>query len=156
MWRAASDHSRMPTRIFVVNRNFPGETTVLSLSPAVRIFVSTKPVDMRRSFDGLFELVQSTIRQDPYSGALFLFRSRRGNVIKALWWDLDGWAIFAKRLESGTFRFPDVRFVDGTYEPVEIERADLLMLLEGIDTGSARRHKRYRKSSREAAKAPRS
>ncbi len=76
---------------------------MLSLSPSVRIFVSTKPVDMRRSFDGLFELVQSTIRQDPYAGHLFLFRSRRGNVIKTLWWDIDGWAIFAKRLESGVF-----------------------------------------------------
>jgi transposase len=85
---------------------------VFNLSPSVRIFVSTKPIDMRRSFDGLFELVQSTIQQDPYSGHIFLFRSRRGNVIKSLWWDLDGWAIFAKRLEVGTFRFPDVRFVN--------------------------------------------
>ena len=115
------------------------------MAPSVRIFVSTKPVDMRRSFDGLFELVQSTINQDPYTGHIFLFRSRRGNVIKALWWDLDGWAIFAKRLEVGVFRFPDVRFVDGRYEPVEIERSDLLMLLEGIDADSVKRLKRYRK-----------
>jgi hypothetical protein len=62
-----------------------------------------------------------------------------------LWWDLDGWAIFAKCLEVGVFRFPDVRFVDGRYEPVEIERSDLLMLLEGIDAGSVKRLKRYRK-----------
>lgn len=123
---------------------------MLSLSPSVRIFVSTKPVDMRRSFDGLFALVQSTIKQDPYSGAIFLFKSRRGNVLKALWWDFDGWAIFAKRLEVGTFRFPDVRFVDGNYEPVEIERAELLMLLEGIDTGSVKRLKRYRKANLES------
>lgn len=121
---------------------------MLNLAPSVRIFVSTKPVDMRRSFDGLFELVQSTICQDPYTGHIFLFRSRRGNVIKALWWDLDGWAIFAKRLEVGVFRFPDVRFVDGRYEPVEIERSDLLMLLEGIDTDSVKRLKRYRKPKR--------
>ena len=121
---------------------------MLNLAPSVRIFVSTKPVDMRRSFDGLFELVQSTISQDPYSGHIFLFRSRRGNVIKALWWDLDGWAIFAKRLESGTFRFPDVRFVDGRYEPVEIERAELIMLLEGIDSTSVRKFKRYTRKSR--------
>jgi hypothetical protein len=67
--------------------------------------------------------------------------------LKALWWDFDGWAIFAKRLEVGTFRFPDVRFVDGNYEPVEIERAELLMLLEGIDTGSVKRLKRYRKTN---------
>lgn len=118
---------------------------MLNLAPSVRIFVSTKPVDMRRSFDGLFELVQNTINQDPYTGHIFLFRSRRGNVIKALWWDLDGWAIFAKRLEVGVFRFPDVRFVDGRYEPVEIERSDLLILLEGIDADSVKRLKRYRK-----------
>ena len=87
----------------------------------------------------------------PYSGALFLFRSVRGNFIKILWWDTDGWAIFAKRLEVGTFRFPEVRFVDGKYEPVEIERAHLLMLLEGIDTESVKRLKRYRRDCRDHA-----
>lgn len=125
---------------------------MFNLSPSVRIFVCTKPVDMRRSFDGLFELVQDMIRQDPYSGSLFLFRSQRGNFIKILWWDLDGFAIFAKRLEVGTFRFPEVRFVDGQYEPIEIERGDLLMLLEGIDTDSVKRLKRYRRESRDQSK----
>jgi transposase len=124
---------------------------MFNLSCSVRIFVCTKPVDMRYSFDGLFGLVQSMIRQDAYSGALFLFRSGRGNFIKILWWDLDGWAIFAKRLEVGTFRFPDVRFVDGKYEPIEIERAQLLMLLEGIDTESVKRLKRYTRASRDQA-----
>lgn len=100
---------------------------------------------MRLSFDGLFGMVQAHIQQDPYSGALFLFRSRRGNFVKILWWDLDGWAIFAKRLEEGTFKFPDVEFVDGQYRPVEIERSGLMMLLEGIDTGSIKRFKRYRR-----------
>lgn len=119
-----------------------------NLSTSVRIFVCTKPVDMRRSFDGLFALVQSMLQEDPFSGSLFLFRSRRGDFLKILWWDLDGWAIFAKRLEIGTFRFPEVRFVDGKYEPVEIERSELLMLLEGIDTGSVKRLKRYRRESR--------
>jgi transposase len=122
---------------------------VFNLSPSVRIFVCTKPVDLRRSFDGLFSLVESMIRQDPYSGSLFLFRGRRGDFIKILWWDLDGWAIFAKRLEIGTFRFPDVRFVDGEYEPVEMERGDLLLLLEGIDLGSTERLKRYRHQNRD-------
>lgn len=92
---------------------------MFNLSPAVRIFVCTKPVDMRRSFDRLFGLVQNVVRQDPFSGSLFLFRSRRGDFIKILWWDMDGWAIFAKRLEVGTFRFPDVQFVDGTYQPID-------------------------------------
>jgi transposase len=100
---------------------------------------------MRLSFDGLFGLVQSQIKQDAFSGALFLFRSRRGNFIKLLWWDLDGFAIFAKRLEVGTFQFPEVRFVDGAYQPVEIERGDLMMLLEGIEIDSAKRQKRYRR-----------
>lgn len=118
---------------------------MFNLSPSVRIFVCTKPVDMRLSFDGLFGMVQTQINQDPYSGALFLFRSRRANFVKLLWWDLDGWAIFAKRLEEGTFRFPDVEFVDGQYRPVEIERSELMMLLEGIDTGSIKRLKRYRR-----------
>ena len=118
---------------------------MFNLSPSVRIFVCTKPVDMRRSFDGLFALVQPMLNQDPYSGHLFLFRSARGNFIKVLWWDLDGWAIFAKRLETGTFRFPDVEFVDGKYKPIQIERGDLLLLLEGIDTGSVKRLKRYRR-----------
>jgi transposase len=122
---------------------------VFNLSPSVRIFVCTKPVDMRRSFNGLFSLVQSMIGEDPFSGHLFLFRSRRGDFIKALWWDLDGFAIFAKRLEIGTFQFPDVRFVNGEYEPIEIERAQLMMLLEGIDSGAVKRLKRYRHQSRD-------
>jgi transposase len=118
---------------------------VFNLSPSVRIFICAKPIDMRRSFDGLFELVQSMIHQDAYSGHLFLFKSRRGNFVKALWWDVDGWAIFAKRLEVGTFHFPGVRFVDGKYETVEIDRSELLMLLEGIDTDTVKRLKRYRR-----------
>lgn len=126
-----------------------GESIMFNLSSSVRIFVCTKPVDMRLSFDGLFALVQSQIRQDPFSGALFLFRSRRGNFIKMLWWDLDGFAIFAKRLEEGVFRFPDVRFVNGQYQPCEIERAQLMMLLEGIDSDSAKRFKRYRRDGRD-------
>ena len=126
---------------------------MFNLPPSVRIHVCTKPADMRRSFDGLVALVNSHFCEDPYAGNLFLFRSRRGNSIKILWFDLDGFAIFAKRLEVGTFSFPDVRFIDGKYEPVEIERADLMMLLEGIDTGSVRRLKRYRQKSRNQPKA---
>ncbi len=118
---------------------------MFNLSPSTRIFVCTKPIDMRRSFDGLFGLVQSLIHEDPFSGHLFLFRSRRGDFIKILWWDLDGWAIFAKRLEVGTFRFPDVYFVDGKYQPIEMVRSELLLLLEGIDTNSIKRLKRYRR-----------
>jgi len=122
---------------------------LFNLSSTIRIFVCTKPADMRRSFTGLFALVQNVIHQDPFAGHLFLFRSRQGDFIKIFWWDQDGFAIFAKRLEVGKFRFPDVRFVNGEYEPVEIERADLMMLLEGIDTESVKRSKRYRRESRD-------
>jgi transposase len=127
---------------------------MFNLSPSVRIFVCTKPVDMRKSFNGLFGLVQTLIHEDPYSGSLFLFRGRRGDFIKALWWDLDGFAIFAKRLEVGTFQFPEVKFVDGQYQPIEIERADLLMLLEGIETDSVKRLKRYRRNGRDQVVTP--
>lgn len=127
---------------------------MFNVAASVRIFVCTKPIDMRRSFDGLFSLVQTMMHEDPFSGALFLFRSRRGDFIKVLWWDLDGWAIFAKRLEIGTFRFPEVRFVNGEYLPIEIERAELLMLLEGIDTESVKRLQRYRRKGRDQTVKP--
>ena len=122
---------------------------MFNLSPTVRIFVCTKPTDMRRSFNGLLALVQNLINEDPFAGHLFLFRSRQGDFIKIFWFDQDGFAIFAKKLEVGKFRFPDVRFVDGKYEPIEIKRADLMMLLEGIDTSSAKRQKRYVRKDRD-------
>jgi transposase len=120
---------------------------MFNLSLNTRIFVCTKPADMRRSFTGLFALVQNVIHQDPFAGHLFLFRSNQGNFIKIFWFDKDGFAIFAKKLEVGKFRFPDVRFVNGEYQPIEIERADLMMLLEGIDTQSVKRLKRYKRGS---------
>ncbi len=117
---------------------------MFNFSSSVKIFVCTKPVDMRRSFNGLYALTQSIMQGDPFSGHLFLFRSRRGDFLKVFWWDTDGFAIFSKRLEVGTFQFPDVRFVDGSYEPVEIERSEFFLMLEGIDTDTVKRHKRYR------------
>jgi transposase len=80
-----------------------------------------------------------------------LFRSRRGNYLKVLWWEGDGFAIFAKKLEKGTFQFPTIRFVDGICQPIEIERRELLLLLEGIDTGSVKMLKRYRRELPKAA-----
>lgn len=117
---------------------------MFQLSTTTRIMVCTRPADMRKSFNGLLGLITSHFQADPYSGTLFLFKSKRGDTIKMIWWDLDGFAIFAKRLAVGTFRFPDVKFIDGKYEPVEIQRSDLLLLLEGIDTDSVRRLKRFK------------
>ncbi len=118
---------------------------MFNLSSSTKIFVCTKPVDMRRSFNGLYALTQSIMKQDPFSGHFFLFKSRRGDFLKVFWWDRDGFAIFSKRLEVGSFQFPEVRFVDGSYEPVEIERAQFLLMLEGIDTSNIKRHKRYQR-----------
>jgi len=123
---------------------------MFNLSPSTRIFVCARPIDMRKSFDGLFAMVRAQFQEDPFSGSFFLFRSKRGNFIKILWWDIDGFAIFAKRLEVGTFRFPPVRFVNGEYQPIEIERSDLMLLLEGIDTDSVKRLKRYRREKQPA------
>lgn len=118
---------------------------MFSLQPTVRIFVYARPADMRCSFNGLYALVRNQLSQDPFSGHLFLFRSRRGNYLKVLWWEGDGFAMFAKKLEKGTFQFPVIRFVDGVCQPIEIERRELLLLLEGIDTGSVKMLKRYRR-----------
>lgn len=123
---------------------------MFNVSSSTRIFVCAKPIDMRKSFDGLFAMVRAQLQQDPFTGSLFLFRSKRGNFIKILWWDIDGFAIFAKRLEIGTFHFPPVRFLNGEYQPIEIERADLMLLLEGIDTDSVKRLKRYRRDRQSA------
>jgi len=79
---------------------------VLSFSSTTRVFLATAPTDMRKGFDSLFALVENVIREDPFSGHLFVFRNRKRDRLKVLWWDRDGLAIFYKRLESGSYQFP--------------------------------------------------
>jgi transposase len=111
----------------------------------VRIWLATNPADMRCGFDRLAELARSVTGQDPLSGQLFLFRSRGGDKLKALYWDEDGLALWYKRLEEGTFKLPRVE-ADAT--SVELRASELAMLLDGIDLRSVKRVKRYaRKSS---------
>ena len=86
------------------------------------------PADRRNGFDGLSGLIQSQLAEDPFSGQLFVFRGRRGDRIKILWWSGDGLCLFAKRLESGRFVWPQA--TSGT---VHLTSAQLSMLLEGID-----------------------
>jgi transposase len=96
---------------------------------------------MRKSFDSLAALVQDWLGHDPLSGHLFVFRSRRGDRVKLLWWDRDGLALFYKRLERGTFRFPAA--VDPQARSIEVSAEDLSLVLWGIDPASVRRQRRY-------------
>lgn len=115
---------------------------MLSLPLPVRIFLCTTHADLRKSFDGLAQMVRDFLRADPLSGHLFVFRNKRGDRIKLLYWDTDGLAIWYKRLEQGSFRFPAVT-ADG--QGVEIRAADLTMLLDGVDLESVKRQRRYRR-----------
>lgn len=79
---------------------------MISLPPTVKIFLAVEPADMRKGFDGLKALVEAQLGCDPLSGHLFVFRSRRGDRLKILYWDRDGLAVWAKRLEQGRFVWP--------------------------------------------------
>jgi len=107
---------------------------------SMRIWLATQPADMRCGFDRLAELARSVTGQDPLSGHLFLFRSRGGDRLKALYWDKDGMALWYKRLEEGTFKLPRV---DGDAKSVELRASELAMMLDGIDLRSVKRVKRY-------------
>jgi transposase len=115
------------------------------LSAAVRVFLCTKPTDMRKSFDGLFGMVREFLGQDPLSGHLFLFLNRRRDRAKILLWERDGLVIWYKRLEVGSFQSLDPKAHTPTSGAagVELSAADLAMILGGIDLTTARRRKRY-------------
>jgi len=123
---------------------------MLSLPLPVRILVCTKHADMRRSFDGLAALVREHFRADPLSGHLFVFRNRRGDRVKLLYWDEDGYAIWYKRLEEGVFAWPDATSRRGIAigeHGLQMRAADLAMLLDGVDLASVQRGKRYQRSA---------
>ena len=113
---------------------------MLNFPPAVRIWLCTMPADMRKSFDGLAELVRQHLQIDPLSGHLFVFRNRRSDRVKLLYWDEDGYVIVYKRLEEGTFRFPAAA---AGQQGVTLRAAELAMLLDGVDWQNAKRSKRY-------------
>ena len=117
---------------------------MLNLPPSVRIFVSRQPTDMRKGFDSLAELVRSHLGGDPLSGHLFVFRSKRGDRLKVLYWDSDGLCLFYKRLEVGSFALPTLGSRAGEHG-LEIRAADLALLLDGIDLDSVRRRQRYQR-----------
>ena len=101
---------------------------MIELRAGTRIWLAAGATDMRRGFHGLSAQVQTVLEQEPYSGHVFVFRGRRGDLIKLLWFDGDGLCLLQKRLERGRFIWPQV--TSGT---VSLSRAQLSMLLEGID-----------------------
>lgn len=112
---------------------------MLTLSPAVRVYVATGATDLRRSIDGLAALVRDALALDPLSGHLFLFRNRRGDRVKILVWDRSGYWVLYKRLERGTFAWPET----AEAAPVELRSSDLLVLLAGVDVTHTRRRRWY-------------
>ena len=119
----------------------------LDHNSSTRIWLATAPADMRCSFDRLAELAASVTGDDPFSGHLFLFRSRGGDRLKILYWDRDGFALWYKRLEEGTFKLPRV---EPAARSVELRASELAMLLDGIDLRSVKRVKRYARVEGEA------
>jgi transposase len=101
---------------------------MISLPAGARIWIAAGVTDLRRGFTGLSAVAQTVLLVDPFAGQVFVFRGRRGDLIKLLWWDGDGLCLFAKRLEKGRFIWPKAE--SGT---VSLTRAQLSMLLEGID-----------------------
>jgi transposase len=115
---------------------------VLSFPPAVRIWLCVPATDLRKSFDSLAELVRQQLDADPLSGHVFVFRNRKSDRIKLMYWDEDGYVIVYKRLEAGTFRFPKL---DANQAGVTLRAAELAMLLDGVDWQNVRRSRRYRR-----------
>ena len=101
---------------------------MIAVPTGARVWLATGRTDMRRGFDGLALQVQETLKRDPHCGHLFVFRGRRGDLVKILWHDGQGLCLFSKRLERGRFLWPSA--ADGT---VSITPAQLAYLLEGID-----------------------
>lgn len=116
---------------------------MLTLPAAVRIFIGSNPIDMRKSIDGLMAIVQEELQEDAYSGHLFVFVSRRADRVKVLAWDKGGFVLFYKRLERGQFKLPHI---DQGTMAIEIDSTQLAMLLDGIEYGRVRRPKKWQPS----------
>ena len=116
---------------------------MLNVPELVRIYVSTQPTDMRKGFDSLAATVREGLGYDPLSGHLFVFPSRRGDRVKLLWWEHDGLALYYRRLEKGTFRFPKAD--DRETASIEVSAQELSLVLWGIDPASVKRQPRYQR-----------
>jgi transposase len=121
---------------------------VLTWPAGTEVFACARVTDMRRGFDTLAAQVTTFLDQDPLSGHLFVFRGRRGDRVKVLYWDTDGYALWCKRLERGSVKLPtvDPEQTPGPYR-VEMTADDLGLILRGIDPAEVRRRPRYRKTT---------
>lgn len=118
---------------------------MIHLPASVRVYLCLTPCDMRKSFDGLHALVRDHLELDPFAGHLVVFASRRRDRIRIFYWDRDGFAVWSKRLEEGTYAMP---FAETDAERRhEITAQELGALLSGIDLAQAQRRKRYQRSS---------
>ena len=121
---------------------------MLTLPSSVCVYVATAPIDLRRSFDGLAAAVTSVFGRDPASGHLHVFWNKRGHLVRILFFDRTGYCVLSKRLARGRFRFV-AQAASG--EPcIEMDGAELSLILEGIDLSEAKRRKRWRPSKRAA------
>ncbi|SRR5690606_19998427 len=109
---------------------------MLSLSSSCRYFIYRKQADMRKGFDGLSGLVRDGLGKDPLSGDVFIFFNRRRTQVKMLLWERDGFSIYYKRLERGSYELP-------MHDSTELRADDLLLILQGISLKSVRRRKRF-------------
>ena len=108
---------------------------MLGLPPSVRIYFAVEPTDMRKGIDGLRAVAEATLKHNPYDGHLFVFVGKSKDKVKILFWDRGGFVLYLKRLEKGRFQLPTV---DPRRNHVEMEGAQLAMLLDGIDLNTRR------------------
>lgn len=116
----------------------------LDCAQGARIWLAAEAADMRCGFDRLAERVKTVIGEDPLGGHLFVFRSRRGDRLKILVWDRDGFVLWYKRLEAGVFKLPKM---EGSARSVELRASELAMILDGIDMSRLKRAPRYERES---------
>jgi transposase len=118
---------------------------MIALPAQIRVFVYRLPTDMRKSFHGLVALTESAVKQDPLSGSLFVFFNRQRDRIKILYWGQTGFCIWYQQLQKGTYQLPAAKSLE-EQETMEVTRAQLSLILDGIDLASARQRMRFQLS----------
>jgi transposase len=115
---------------------------MIALSPQIRVFLYRRPTDMRKSFHGLLALTEAELKQDPLSGSLFVFVNHRRDRIKILYWGEIGFCIWYQQLQQGTYQLPRHESLDEV-DTLEVTRAQLSLILDGIDLTSVRQRRRF-------------